>query len=86
VQHVSTGQRALEQRAARAAAFFFLRACTLAHAGFLRSLAPFFLSNASKASKTAQGDTSKDQDDAIHSSVVASLTSTTLEPAACPDA
>jgi hypothetical protein len=43
----------------------------------------FFLSNASSASKTAQGDASMDQGDAILSSFVASPT---LSPAARPEA
>jgi hypothetical protein len=53
-----------------------------AHAGFPRSLASIFLSNASRASKLAHGDASMDQGDAILSSLVASPM---LEPSACPD-
>jgi hypothetical protein len=79
------GQCAREKRPeGSACAFFFLRArarvCTRC---FPWSLAPFFLSNMSRASKTAQGDASTDQGDAILSSFVASPM---LGPAAHPDA
>jgi hypothetical protein len=67
----------------RAVAFFFLCARVQALALFPAVIVPFFLSNASSASKTAQGDASMDQGDAILSSFVASPT---LSPAARPEA